>query len=142
MAPVFYAFRVMVGVGVLMLLVSWIAAWRLRRTGEPGPLHARALVAMTFAGWLAVLAGWYTTEIGRQPWLVEGVLTTAEAATRVPGSMVALSLAMYLVLYAALLTAYVSVVFYLARKAGDGGLAEAPLPGPGTPALTKEGAHA
>jgi hypothetical protein len=46
------------------------------------------------------------------------------------------------VLYAALLTAYVSVVFYLARKAGDDGLAEAPLPGPGTPALTKEGAHA
>jgi cytochrome bd ubiquinol oxidase subunit I len=141
-APVFYAFRVMVGIGVLMLLVSWIAAWRLRRTGEPGPLHARALVAMTFAGWLAVLAGWYTTEIGRQPWLVEGVLTTAEAATTLPGSMVALSLAMYLVLYAALLAAYVSVLFYLARKAGHDGLAEAPLPGPGTPALPKEGAHA
>ena len=141
-APVFFAFRVMVGVGALMLLVSWITAWRLRRTGEPGPLHARALVAMTFAGWLAVLAGWYTTEIGRQPWLVEGVLTTAEAATTLPGSMVALSLAMYLVLYAALLTAYVSVLFYLARKAGDDGLAEEPLPGPGTPALSKESAHA
>jgi cytochrome bd ubiquinol oxidase subunit I len=141
-APVFFAFRVMVGVGVLMLLVSWITAWRLRRAGEPGPLHARALVAMTFAGWLAVLAGWYTTEIGRQPWLVEGVLMTAEAATTVPGSMVALSLAMYLVLYAALLTAYVSVLFYLARKAGDDGLAEEPLPGPGTPALSKESARA
>ena len=141
-APVFYAFRVMVGVGILMLLVSWITAWRLRRTGEPGPLHARALVAMTFAGWLAVLAGWYTTEIGRQPWLVEGVLTTAEAATRVPGPMVALSLAMYLALYAALLAAYVSVLFYLARKAGDAGLVEEPLPGARTPALAKEGAHA
>ena len=141
-APVFFAFRVMVGVGVLMLLVSWVTALRLYRAGEPATLHARALVAMTFAGWLAVLAGWYTTEIGRQPWLVEGVLTTAEAATTVPGSMVALSLAMYLVLYAALLTAYLSVLFYLARKASDGGVAEAPVPGAGAPALPREGAHA
>jgi cytochrome d ubiquinol oxidase subunit I len=140
-APVFYAFRVMVGVGVLMLLVSWTTARRLWRTGEPGRRHAQALVAMTFAGWIAVLAGWYTTEIGRQPWLVEGVLTTAEAATRVPGSMIAVSLAMYLVLYAVLIVAFVSVLFYLARKAGEAGVDDAPMIGPSTPPL-KESAHA
>ena len=141
-APVFFAFRLMVGIGVLMLLVSWATAWRLYRTGEPGTRHARVLVAMTFAGWLAVLAGWYTTEIGRQPWLVQGVLTTAQAATTAPGAMIALSLTMYLVLYAALIAAYVSVLFYLARKAGKEGPPEEPILGPSTPALPKEAANA
>jgi len=132
----------MVGIGVLMLLVSWATAVRLYRTGEPGTRHARVLVAMTFSGWLAVLAGWYTTEIGRQPWLVEGVLTTAQAATTAPGGMIALSLTMYLVLYTALIAAYVSVLFYLARKAGKEGSPEEPMLGPSTPALPKEAANA
>jgi len=61
------------------------------------------------------VAGWYVTEVGRQPWLVSGVLTTAQAASSVPASNIALTLAMYLTLYAALLVAYVSVLFYLAR---------------------------
>jgi cytochrome d ubiquinol oxidase subunit I len=66
------------------------------------------------------VSGWYVTEIGRQPWLVHGVLTTAQAASQVPAGNIALSLAMYLTLYAALLSAYVSVVFYLAKKATQG----------------------
>ena len=76
---------------------------------------------MTFAGWVAVLAGWYTTEIGRQPYLVYGVLTTAQAASTVGVAMVGSTLAMYLALYVALLAAYVSVVFHLARKAAHAG---------------------
>ena len=116
--PVFWAFRVMVGTGMLMLAVSWLAAWQLRRRGEPSPFMARALVAMTFAGWLATLAGWYVTEIGRQPWLVTGVLRTADAVTDTPAPMVGSSLAAYLSLYALLLLAYVSVLFHLARKGG------------------------
>ena len=79
---------------------------------------ARALVAMTFAGWVATVAGWYVTEIGRQPWLVQGVLKTADAASAVPASMIGATLAMYLALYAVLTLSYVSVVFYLARRAG------------------------
>jgi cytochrome d ubiquinol oxidase subunit I len=116
-APVFFAFRIMVGIGVLMLAVSWWAVWALRRGGEPSSILAKTLLAMTFSGWVAVVAGWYVTEIGRQPWLVHGVLTTAEAASAVPGAMIAFTLAMYLALYVALILAYVSVVFYLARKA-------------------------
>ena len=118
-APVFWAFRTMVGTGVLMLLVSWLSAWSLRRRGEPTPLLARALVAMTFSGWLATLSGWYVTEIGRQPWLVTGVLLARDAASKVPATMIGTSLALYLCLYAALITAYVSVVFHLARKRGE-----------------------
>lgn len=126
-APVFWAFRVMVGVGLLMLAASWIGAWQLRRDAGPSPLVARALVAMTFAGWIATLAGWYVTEIGRQPYLVHGVLRTADAVSAVPRGMVMGSLLMYLALYAALLVAYVSVVFYLARSARHGPT-DMPLP--------------
>ena len=73
---------------------------------------------MTFSGWLAVLAGWYTTEIGRQPWLVHGVLKTADAASGVSAGMIGLTLGLYLTLYAVLIVAYVWVLFYMARKAG------------------------
>ncbi len=146
-APVFWAFRIMVGMGMLMLLVSWasvfqLAPWKKRAPTLPasrgslppegaglawgGPAlaapdqditvwHARVLVAMTFAGWVALIAGWYVTEIGRQPWLVSGVLMAADAASTVPAPRIALTLAMYLTLYLALITAYISVVFYLAR---------------------------
>jgi cytochrome bd ubiquinol oxidase subunit I len=116
-APVFFAFRIMVGVGLLMLAVSWFCAWTLRRKGDIRPWLARVLVAMTFAGWVALIAGWYTTEIGRQPWLVQGVLTAAQAASTVPAANIALTLVLYLSLYAVLLVAYVSVLFYLAKKA-------------------------
>ena len=119
-APVFWSFRIMVGMGLLMLLVSWasalqLAPWKKDPTRTLKIWHARLLVAMTFAGWVALIAGWYTTEIGRQPWLVSGVLTSADAASKVPAQSIALTLALYLSLYAALIVAYVSVVFYLAR---------------------------
>jgi cytochrome bd ubiquinol oxidase subunit I len=115
-APVFWAFRVMVGVGMLMLAVSWLGSWQIRKNALR-PWLARVLVGMTFAGWVALIAGWYVTEIGRQPWLVQGVLTAADAASKVPASNIAFTLVMYLSLYVVLLTSYVGVLFYLARKA-------------------------
>ena len=126
-APVFFAFRIMVGVGVLMLLVSWSAAYFLyRRHTLPRPL-AMLMVPMALSGWVAVLAGWYTTEIGRQPWLVQGVLTTEQALGPVPGSHVAFTLSAYLALYAILLVVYLGVLVTLALKAAKEG-DEAPLP--------------
>jgi cytochrome bd ubiquinol oxidase subunit I len=117
-APVFWAFRVMVGMGLLMLAVGWLGAWQVKRQGDIRPWLARVLVGMAFAGWVATLAGWYVTEIGRQPYLVTGVLTTVQAAAAIPTPMLATTLIMYLLLYLALLVAYVSVVFHMARKAG------------------------
>ncbi len=117
-APVFWAFRIMVGVGMLMLAVSWLGSWQVRKDALQ-PWLARVLVAMTFSGWVALIAGWYVTEIGRQPWLVQGVLTAAQAASKVPASNIAFTLVMYLCLYAVLLMSYVSVLFYLARKASS-----------------------
>jgi cytochrome d ubiquinol oxidase subunit I len=142
-APVFWAFRIMVGVGLLMLAVSWLGVWQLRRQQRVQSWLARVLVTMTFAGWVALIAGWYTTEIGRQPWLVQGVLTAAQAASSVTAPHIALTLAAYLTLYAALLVAYVSVVFYLARKAGEPGHAPGHEPlGAGEPHTALGAQHA
>ena len=129
-APVFWSFRIMVGVGLAMLAASWTCVyfvWR-RKAGfddRLGRWPLRALVAMTFSGWIATLAGWYTTEIGRQPWLVQGVLTTKQAVADVPAAMVGSTLAMYLTAYAGLIAAYVGVLFYLARRGARG---ETPRP--------------
>ena len=116
---VFWAFRIMVGVGMLMLAVSWLAAWQLKRKGETHPWLTRALIGMSFSGWVATVAGWYVTEIGRQPFLVYGVLRTADAASSVSGGMIATTFLMYLTTYVLLTISYISVVFYLARKAGE-----------------------
>lgn len=129
-APLFWGFRVMVGTGVLMLAVSWLCAWQLKRRGDVTPWTARALVAMSFSGWVATVAGWYVTEIGRQPYLVYGVLTTADAVSSVPAPMIASTLAMYLILYAGLTIAYITVLFHLARKAGYGKPAQPLYPEP------------
>ncbi len=113
---VFFAFRIMVGVGILMLLTAWFGVWKLRKHNQPGLGFGLFLVAMTFSGWIATLAGWYTTEIGRQPWLVYGVLTVKEAASNVPATMIGTTLIMYLTLYVLLIIAFISVLFYMARK--------------------------
>ncbi len=115
-APIFYSFRIMVGIGVLMLLAAFFGCYQLLRKKEFPKWFYHLLTWMSFSGWVAVLAGWYTTEIGRQPWLVHGVLKTKEAISAVPGTQIGLTLMMYLALNAFLIYAYISVVFYLARK--------------------------
>jgi cytochrome bd ubiquinol oxidase subunit I len=119
---VFWSFRVMVGVGMLMLATSWLGAYLLWRRGVDGMprLYLMGMSGMAFMGWVATLAGWYTTEIGRQPWLVQGVLTTADAVSPVAAPMVLTTLIAYLVVYAALMLAYMGVITYLARKAAKG----------------------
>lgn len=115
--PLFFGFRIMVGMGVLMLIVSWFGAWQQKRKQEISPGMLKVFIAMTFSGWIATLAGWYVTEIGRQPYLVTGVLKTADAVTTLPSSNVGLSLAIYLSLYAVLLVAYIRTLFVMARRA-------------------------
>ena len=118
--PLFFAFRIMVGMGVLMLATSWLGWWCYRRAEwQPAGLP-RALLwlfaAMTFAGWIATVAGWYVTEIGRQPFIVYGLLRTAEVASKQPPAMIGLTLALYITLYIALILAYVTVLKYMAEK--------------------------
>jgi cytochrome bd ubiquinol oxidase subunit I len=118
--PLFFGFRIMVGTGVLMLLAGWTGLLLLwRRAWQPDRLPRAllwTLAAMSFSGWLATLAGWYVTEIGRQPWIVQGLLRTADVASTQPAPTIALSLTLYLIVYAFLLLAYVGVLRYMAEK--------------------------
>ncbi|MEQ5794881.1 cytochrome ubiquinol oxidase subunit I [Paracoccus sp. NFXS7] len=139
-APVFFSFRIMVGMGMAMLALSWSALWFMRRgrgvKGLPRP-WIYAFAAMGFSGWIATLAGWYVTEIGRQPWLVTGVLTTKEAVGPITGGMVASSLVAYLLVYAVLMAAYLGTLTYLARRAArhDPLTPDLPTPDAGVRAL-------
>ena len=132
-APLFWGFRVMVGMGVLMLAVSWAGWWLARRAGWSADRIPQRLLwvlaGMTFSGWVATVAGWYVTEIGRQPFIVYGLLRTADvAATNVTSPMIGLSLAMYLALYLGLIVAYVGVLKYMAEKPEDGSEKDTPTP--------------
>ena len=117
---VFWAFRAMVGTGVLMLAVSWLGFFLYRRAGWQAERLPRLLLwglaGMTFSGWVATVAGWYVTEIGRQPYIVYGLLKTADVASAVPSQMIAATLALYIVVYLALIVAYVTVIKYMAEK--------------------------
>jgi cytochrome bd ubiquinol oxidase subunit I len=129
--PLFFGFRIMVGMGVLMLVFSWLGVWQLRRTGWQSQALPRwlltGLFAMTFSGWVATVAGWYVTEIGRQPFMVQGLVRTADLVTSTPAAHVAMSLAGYLVIYLGLLSAYIGVLRYLVSKPLDLGAAPAPM---------------
>jgi len=100
-AIVYFAFRVMVGIGMLMLALvvwGWVQHWRGRLYDSPGFLAAARW--MTPAGFVAVLAGWTVTEVGRQPWTVYGLLRTADSVTpSLTTADVSLSLAGYVVAY-------------------------------------------
>jgi cytochrome d ubiquinol oxidase subunit I len=118
--PMFFAFRIMVGMGMLMLATSWLGWWLYRRARWQPARLPRALLwlfaAMTFSGWVATVAGWYVTEIGRQPYIVYGLVRTADVVSKVPSAMIGLTLALYITLYLALIVAYVAVLKYMAEK--------------------------
>jgi cytochrome d ubiquinol oxidase subunit I len=114
--PLFYGFRVMVGIGILMITVAWWCSITLKRKGRLSRLQLKVLIGMTFSGWIATLAGWYVTEIGRQPYLVSGVLKTADAVTTIASENVVFTFALYFSVYIVLLIAYIKTLFVLARK--------------------------
>jgi cytochrome d ubiquinol oxidase subunit I len=113
-APVFYAFRVMVGIGVLMLAVAYWGLWlRWRGRLTTSRAYHNACIAMLPAGFVAVVAGWTVTEVGRQPWVVYGLMRTRDAVTpSLTGSDVLLSFALYVVVY---LIVFGAGIFYMAR---------------------------
>ena len=112
----FFGFRLMVGVGSAMLLLAWLGSWMLWRRGSLPVLMLRAFAGFSFAGWVATPAGWIVTEQGRQPWLVTGLLRTAEAAGPAPAGALLISLIAYAITYAGLIIAYMAVLTTIAGK--------------------------
>lgn len=116
-APVFYAFRIMVGIGVLMLLTGLIALFLYsKKRLFTSAWFQRWCVLMAPSGFIAVIAGWCVTEIGRQPYVVFGVLKTADMASPVPAAAVAWSLLLFVVVYLAVFGAGVYYIIRLIKK--------------------------
>ena len=129
---VFWTFRAMVGLGLLMIclaLVALVSRWR--GTFHSSRLLLRFAVLMGPAGLAAILAGWLTTEIGRQPWIIYGLMRTADAASPHSATPVALTLAMFVVVY---FTVFGAGTVYALRIIAKGP-SEDPPPegGPGQP---------
>ncbi len=114
--PVFWAFRIMLGTGMIMFVVSMFTAWQLRYKGEVSKFGNVVLVLLTFSGWVATISGWYVAEIGRQPYLVYNLLETKSAVSDVPPNMLSSTLTIYLVTYILLICAYVYSVFFIAKR--------------------------
>jgi cytochrome d ubiquinol oxidase subunit I len=133
-APVFFAFRVMLAVGFAMLaLVGWsLFAWRTGRLQSK--LLLRAWQLMLPSGFIAVLAGWYTAEIGRQPYVIYGLLRTAEASSNVAAGSVLASLCLFAVIYLGVFVSGSWYLFKLLRKGPQSLPAEQLLPPEGTAA--------
>ena len=115
-AVVFFSFRIMLAVGFFMLAVAWwglVLWWRGRLYDSPK--FFKACMIMSPFGFVAVIAGWVTTEVGRQPWVVHGLLRTVDGATPLPVSTVALSLTLFLVAYLVLLATFLVFAFRIAR---------------------------
>ena len=133
----FFGFRIMVGLGLLMIALGAVGAlliWRRRLFDSRWFL--RWCVAMGPSGFIAVLAGWMVTEVGRQPWVVYGVLRTRDAVSPVTAGEVAFSLIAYMVVYAIVFTAGAVFILRLMAEGPVAGLAE-PAPrqdrAPGSP---------
>jgi cytochrome d ubiquinol oxidase subunit I len=113
----FWSFRVMVGLGMLMILLGlWGLVLRWRGRLYDTRLFLRLAQYMGPAGLVAVLAGWITTEVGRQPWIVYGVLRTAQAASPHAAGTVALTLALFVVAYLFVFGVGAAYVLRLVRK--------------------------
>ncbi len=113
---VFFSFRIMVALGMLMMAVALLAA-ALRPKGRIYRNRAflRLLVACGPAGFAAILAGWVTTEVGRQPWLIQGLMRTVDGSSLVSAGQVGTSLVVFVVVYTAVFGAG---TFYVLRLMG------------------------
>jgi cytochrome d ubiquinol oxidase subunit I len=116
----FWAFRVMVGMGAVMVALGlWGAIAWLLKCLDDARLYQRALVLAAPSGFIAVIAGWVTAEVGRQPYLVYGVLRTADAVSPVPAGSVAASLLLFIVAYAIVFSAGALYILRLMSKGPD-----------------------
>jgi cytochrome d ubiquinol oxidase subunit I len=129
---VFWAFRVMAGLGVAMIGLGLWGAWLYWRNGGPqhSKLYLRACVAMGPAGFVAVICGWIVAEVGRQPYVIYGVLRTADAVSPVTAGEVSVSLLAFMAIYAVVFTTGALFILRLIAAGPNAAAAEAGGPRP------------
>jgi cytochrome d ubiquinol oxidase subunit I len=129
-APVFFAFRIMVGIGLIMIATGWLGAllwWRGRL------FETRLYLAVVARGWwigfVAVIAGWIVTESGRQPWLITGILRTADGTSPVPAASLAATLVLFVVVYGIVFAMGIYYINRLIEAGPQGRVVEPPSAG-------------
>jgi cytochrome d ubiquinol oxidase subunit I len=122
----FFAFRIMVGIGLIMIAVGLVGAvlWMTGRL-YTSRWFLRTLVWVSPLGFLAVLAGWFTAEVGRQPWVVYGLLRTADAVSPVPGGSILTSIILFVLVYGVVFGAG---LYYMAKLVSRGPAEAPPAP--------------
>ncbi|KKD00938.1 cytochrome ubiquinol oxidase subunit I [Photobacterium halotolerans] len=118
---VFWSFRIMAGLGMLMLLSGLVALY-LRRQGKlyHSKTFLRFILMMGPSGLIALLAGWFTTEVGRQPWVVYGMMRTQDAVSNHDVVQMTMSLAIFVVVYFSVFTVGIGYMMRLVRQGPKG----------------------
>ncbi|MDQ8731703.1 cytochrome ubiquinol oxidase subunit I [Bradyrhizobium daqingense] len=130
----FFAFRIMVGCGLLMLGVAWLGTWlSFKHRLERNRLLLWGIFLSFPLPWIAILTGWYTAEVGRQPWTVYGVLRTADAVTPfLTAAAATTSLIMFVAVYAFIFS-FGTYYIYRLLRAGPAGLDDKVVHAPAMP---------
>jgi cytochrome bd ubiquinol oxidase subunit I len=133
-ANVFFAFRIMVGIGLLLIAVGFwgLYLWWRRRLFDT-QLFLRSTAYMWPLGFIAILAGWFVTEQGRQPWVVHGLMRTADAVSPVPGASVASTLALFVFIYGIVFSMGIYYINRLIHAGPKGEATETPAGVPNRP---------
>ena len=114
---VFWSFRIMAGLGMLMILVGLWSAWlRWRKRLFESRAFLKLVLWMGPSGLIAILAGWFTTEIGRQPWVVYGLMRTSDAVSNHSVTQMSITLVMFVVVYFSLFGVGIGYMMRLVRK--------------------------
>jgi cytochrome d ubiquinol oxidase subunit I len=121
MVLVFYSFKLMLALGMTMFTLAVISLW-LRWHGRlyTARWFLRALVVMTPSGVIATLGGWYTAEIGRQPYVITGMMRTADAVSPVPAGTLLSTLIAFLGVYALFFSAFLVFTLRIIRRGPEG----------------------
>lgn len=117
-AIVYFAFRIMVGIGVLMLAIVALGLFLLwRRRLDSSVWYLRLCQAAAPIGFIAVIAGWTTTEVGRQPWTIYGLMRTAQSVSpALTGRDVVISILLYMLVYLIIFPSGLAVMFRLVKR--------------------------
>ena len=130
LVPVFFAFRSMVGIGVIIIAFGLVGLWLWwRRTLFEASWYLRLAAHSWWLGFVAVISGWIVTESGRQPWVAHGILRTADAVSPVPGASMATTLALFVLVYGVVFTMGIYYINRLIALGPRGRAAEPPESG-------------